>query len=329
MRDKAARGVAMRVPMLVAVLAIVAALLAGTVGGCGGSEPADQVTLQLNWYHEAEFVGYYVAAAKGFYEDQGLDVTILEGGPGAPAREQVLNGAATFAITSFAEQRDMVEAGQPAVAVMSAFQIPPLVIFSLVSSDIKQPVDLSGKRVGTTTNYWKNILRETLTAAGVDAATVTEVDVKPDQMPQLYEGTVDAWLGYAQDEPIRAQVAGYPVNTIFPADYGIGGYEGLLITLDSTVSQQPDLVKRFVQASYDGWRYALEHQDEAAKILDTWAPENGLEFQRLAVHAVAPLVDTPQVPVGWIDDARWQQLMGAAFAADRPGYTMQFSPATP
>ncbi len=270
-----------RVPALILALAIGLALVAGVAAGCGEAQPAADVTLQLNWYHEAEFVGYYVAAAKGFYEDQGLDVTILEGGPpSAPAREQLLNGAATFAICSFAEQRDLVMAGQPAVAVMSAFQIPPLVIFSLAGSDIRKPVDLAGKRVGTTTTYWKNILRETLTAAGVDPASVTTVDVTPDQMSLLYDGTVDAWLGYAQDEPIRAEVAGYPVDNIFPSDYGIGGYEGLLITLDSTVSQQPTLVKRFVQASYDGWRYALEHQNEAAEILETWAPE-----QRVRVPA--------------------------------------------
>ena len=315
-------------PTLAALVAL--ALFAGTAMGCGGSEPPDRVTLQLNWYHEAEFVGYYVAEVKGFYEAQGLDVTILEGGPpGDPARDTVLNGTATFAITSFAEQRDLVIAGQPTVAVMAAFQIPPLVIFALVEDDISQPADLVGKRVGTTTEYWKKVLRDTLTAAGVDPTTVTEVDVKPDQMSLLYDGSVQAWLGYAQDEPIRAEMDGHPVNNIFPADYGIGGYEGLLITLESTIAQQSGLVKRFVQASYEGWRYALEHQDEAAAILTTWAPDNGLEFQKLAVHAVAPLVDTPQVPVGWIDAARWQQLMGDDYATTRPGFTMQFSPVTP
>jgi len=324
-------GVAPRAAAAAFVVALaVVGLVAGVAAGCGGGEPADQVTLQLNWYHEAEFVGYYVADAKGFYDKQGLDVAILEGGPpGPPAREQVLSEAATFAITSFAEQRDMVAAGQPVVAVMAAFQIPPLVIFSLADSGIRGPADLAGRQVGTTTDYWKNVLRETLTAAGVDPAAVTEVDVTPDQMQLLYDGTVDAWLGYAQDEPIRAEVAGYPVNTIFPADYGIGGYEGLIITLESTISGQPDLVKRFVQASFEGWRYALEHQDEAAEILDAWAPDQGLEFQRLAVHSVAPLVDTPQVPVGWIDEARWQQLMGDDFDASRTGYTMQFSPVAP
>ncbi len=307
--------------------ALIAAVSLGLVA-CGPDDPKP-VSLQLNWFHEAEFVGYYVAEARGYYEREGLDVAILEGGPGTPAREKLLSGSVTFAITSFAEQRDMVVAGQPSVAVMSAFQIPPLVIFSLAKSGINEPADLVGKKVGTTTNYWKKVLRQTLAAAGVDAAQVAEVDVEPDQMQLLFDGTVDAWLGYAQDEPIRAQTAGFPVRSIYPADFGIGGYEGLLITREDTISTDPDVVRAFVKASYDGWLYAVEHADEAAQILAEWAPDSGLEFQRLAVRAVAPLVDVAQVSLGWIDLAHWQQLMGDDYDPGRPGFTMQFSPVAP
>jgi NitT/TauT family transport system substrate-binding protein len=112
-----------RVANMSGVLAFLSLVLL-FAGGCGGSDHA-KVTLQLNWYHDAEFVGYYVADAKGFYEAQGVEVTILEGGPDTPARDQVIHGAATFAITSFAEQRTLVADKQPVVAVMAAFQIPP------------------------------------------------------------------------------------------------------------------------------------------------------------------------------------------------------------
>jgi ABC-type nitrate/sulfonate/bicarbonate transport system substrate-binding protein len=308
-----------------AFVLIAAILLAG---GCGGSDNP-KVTLQLNWFNEAEFAGYYMADAQGFYTEQGLDVTILEGGPGTPARDQVLNGAATFGITSFAEQRTLVTDEQPVVAVMSAFQIPPLVIFSLEKEGIVEPADLVGRRVGVTTDYWMNVLEETLTAAGVDTSQVTRVDVEPLQMNMLYDGRVDAWLGYAQDEPIKAQIAGYPVTNIFPADFGVGGYEGLVITLQKTIETNPELVRRFVKASYDGWRYAVEHPDEAAEVLLKWAPDNTLEFHKLAVRSVAPLVDTPQVPVGWIDRGRWEQLMGDDWNPARPGFTMGFSPVQP
>ncbi len=66
---------------LAAVMAVL--LVAVAAAGCGGEKPLTKVTLQLNWLHEAEFAGYYAAQAKGFYKDQGLDVTIVEGGPGA------------------------------------------------------------------------------------------------------------------------------------------------------------------------------------------------------------------------------------------------------
>ena len=305
-------------------------LVAGPLlSGCDGNAAPAKVSLQLNWLHEAEFAGYYVAQAKGFYEDQGLDVTILEGGPGKPAKDGVLNGEVTFAVTSFAEQRDLVTSGAPSVAVMSAFQIPPLVIFSLETSGIGDPRDLAGKKVGVTTEYWRKVLRQTLEAAGADPTSVIEVKVEVNDLEKLYDGTVDAWLGYVQDEPIRAKVAGHPVVNMFPADFGIGGYEGLVIAAQSTLDSSPQMVEAFVAASVQGWRYAIEHPDEAAEILTDWAPDTTPAFQKLAVRAVAPLVDTPQVPIGWIDAGRWRQMMGEVYTPDQPGYTMQFSPVSP
>ena len=192
----------------------------------------------------------------------------------------MLDGRADFAISSFGEQRNAVAEDLPTVALMSAFQIPPLVIFSLAESGIASPADLAGKRVGVTTDYWKDVLDETLQAAGVKPSRVTAIPVEAGDLQPLYDGTVDAWLGYAQDEPIRAEVEGHRVRNVFPADYGVGGYEGLLLADRQTVEGAPELVRRFVQASQQGWRYAVEHPDEAARILLDWAPEPGLEFQR-------------------------------------------------
>ena len=310
----------------VALAVILACGLSGLLPGCGSSSAeTDKVTLQLNWFHEAEFVGYYIADAKGFYDAKELSVKILEGGPGDPAIDHVLDKSADFAISSFGEQRDLVAEKRPAVAVMAAFQIPPLVIFSLADSGIREPADLAGRRVGVTTDYWKGVLDETLKAAGVDRSKVTDVKVDAESLGPLYDHKVDAWLGYAQDEPIQAEMAGHPVTDIFPADYGVGGYEGLVVVHRDTIKDDPDLVQRFVRASQQGWRYAVEHPDEAAQILLKWAPDPGLEFQKLAVHAVGPLVDTPQAPIGWIDAERWQRLMGAGYDPERPGFTMSFS----
>jgi ABC-type nitrate/sulfonate/bicarbonate transport system substrate-binding protein len=319
-----------RVAGMICALVTVAGLAASLVA-CGGATPEQSdpsvrpVSLQLNWFHEAEFLGYYVADAQGFYRDNGLDVQIREGGPGKPAIDSALDGSADFAISSFGETRDAVVKREPIVAVMAGFQIPPLVIFSLADAGITKPADLAGRRVGVTTDYWRDVLDQTLMAANVKPSSVRKVAVRPEDLAALYDGKVDAWLGYAQDEPIKAEVAGHPVTTIFPADYGVGGYEGLLLVGKPVTRRDPDLVRRFVQASQRGWRYAVEHPDEAAGILLKWAPDAGLDFQKAAVRAVGPLVDAPQVPIGWIDAQRWRALMGEAFDPADPGYTMRFA----
>ena len=209
---------------------------------------------------------------------------------------------------------------------MAAFQIPPLVIFSLAESGIAKPADLAGRRVGVTTDYWKGVLDETLKAAGVDPSTVKTVKVDAEDLQALYDHRVDAWLGYAQDEPIQAEMAGHPVRTIFPADYGVGGYEGLVLVNDSTIKADPQLVRRFVRASQQGWRYAVEHPDEAAQILLKWAPQPGLAFQKLAVRAVGPLVDTPQAAIGWIDEAAVAPAHGCRLRPRPPGLHDELTP---
>ncbi len=72
------------------------------------------------------------------------------------------------------------------------------------------------------------------------------IKVEVNDLEKLYDGTVDAWLGYAQDEPIRATISGHPVNNIFPADFGVGGYEGLVIATQATIDASPEMVRAFV-----------------------------------------------------------------------------------
>jgi ABC-type nitrate/sulfonate/bicarbonate transport system substrate-binding protein len=265
-----------------------------------------------------------MADARGYYRDSNIVIDIKEGGPGIAARDFILDGRADFAIASFSEQKKLVDEGKSSIAVMSVFQIPPLVMFALEDSGIREPKDVAGKRVGIKNDYWRNIARETLANAGVDPSKMIEVDVDPGAQNLLYERKVDVWMGYAHDEPVIARVAGYKITNIYPADYGVGGYEGLLLTNEATFSQKPDMVARFVQASEKGLRYALEHPDEAAAVLIKWQPRDSLDYGKLAIRALIPLVDVPQAKIGWIDSQKWEQLMGKSYKTTNPGYTMQF-----
>jgi NitT/TauT family transport system substrate-binding protein len=296
-----------------------------TIAACAKPETAaEEVVLQTNWYHAPEFIGYYMADARGFYKESGLNVKILEGGPGIKACNRILDGKVDFAVATFDEQKTFIKDLKPSEAVMSVFQIPPLVMFSLADSGIKEPADMVGKKVGIKNSYWRNIARQTLTNAGIDPSGIIEVDVPVDAQAMLYNHEVDVWMGYAHDEPISARQAGYPIINIYPADYGVGGYEGLLLVNQTTLDTKSALIEKFVQASRKGLQYALEHPDLAAAEMIKWQPKHDLEFYKMAIRALIPLVDIPQTSVGGIDSKRWEQLLGEAYNPENIGFTMRF-----
>jgi len=304
------------------MLAILAACLPAMA--CKPAPPPDEVKLLLNWYHEAEFAGYYAAVERGFYKRQRITLEIQEGGPGIGTTVPLKNKEVDFAIATEDVQRRRMVAGDPTVTVLAAFQIPPTIFFSLAGSGIRTPADLVGRRVAVDSTYRHRLVQSLLRNAKVDPASVVEVEVEGNPIEKLFAGEVDVWFGFVHDEPVQARMAGHEVNLIFLADYGIGTYEGLLLTLQETIDTDPDLVARFVKATQEGWRYVVEHPDAAADIVAKWQPGETPEFHRLAVRALVSLVDTGQVPIGWIDEERWKTGMGDAYAPDRPGYSMAF-----
>jgi len=302
-------------------------LAGGLLTACKPSAPTpepDQVTLQLNWSHEAEFSGYYVAEAQGFYADENIAVTVHKGGIGIDPVQALLERTADLVILEFNEHQRAMGADAQATAVMATFQISPAVLFALSDSGIQRPRDLIGRRVAIKSEGWRRIIHNTLTNAGIDLAEIVEVDVEYDAIELLYNHEVDAWTGYVHDEPTEARLAGHDVNLIFPSDYGVGTYQGLLVVRQDTLDRNSDLVARFVRASLRGWQYAIEHPDEAAEVVGQWQPDYSLEFHQIAVRALVPFLDTGEVPIGWIDAGRWQMGMGTTFDPGRPGYTMQF-----
>ena len=113
----------------------------GGLAACRSISEPDEVTLQLNWTHEVEFVGYYVAEARGFYADENLAVTVYEGGIGVDEYQLLLDRQADFAVTSLANQRRGMLSGQPIVAVAAIFQIPPPVVFALAVARFHKTID--------------------------------------------------------------------------------------------------------------------------------------------------------------------------------------------
>jgi len=313
-----------------ALLALLAtALVLSACQGTATPAKRDSVKLQLNWVYATEFTGYFVAKDKGFYAEEGLDVEVIKGGPDAngailDAVKVLTDTTVEFAVLGFSER---LRTGDQGVTLAAMYQISPRVLFSLANSGIRTPMDLRGKRLPIKTAGWGRTIYGTIANVGVERSEVITMNVPSDAQDMLYKGEVDIWTGFVIDEAVKARLAGYDINLIFPADYAVGTYDGLLTTRTELLQSNPDLVERFVRASLRGWQYTIEHTDEAAEVLSKWEEGHDLTFYRAAEHALVPLIDTGQVPIGWIDAQRWQretETSGGKFNPAAPGYSMQF-----
>jgi NitT/TauT family transport system substrate-binding protein len=287
------------------------------------AEP-DSVSLQLNWVHTSDFTGFYVADAKGYYAEENLNVDIRPRDPDddVPPRQKLADGDADFAVLSMNRIRSLIEEGADPVGLSAAFQISPYVFFALEETGIQHPRDLVGKSVGIKSNSWRGRVHSTLEQVGIDPSEIVEVEVDFDAMEMLYDGEVDVWTGFINDEVVDARDHGYDVDLIFPADYAVGDYDGLITVLQENLDNDPALAQRFVRASLRGWEYAIQHPEEAGSIMAQWNDQHDVEFYQEAIHELVPLVDTGQVPIGWIDEARWQREMGDSYDAMAPNYNL-------
>jgi ABC-type nitrate/sulfonate/bicarbonate transport system substrate-binding protein len=265
-----------------------------------------------------------MAEAKGYYKQENLTVTFREGASDVNVPDELRSGRADLALMGLNTYAGEQAQGEPVVAVMVTFQNSPRVLFSLADSGIKKPQDMVGRKVGIKSVTWGNVINQMLTNAGVEPSKIITVPVKAAEMSKLYTGEVEVWSGFATSEPVEAQLAGHKVNIIYAADYGVGSYEELLVARQETVDQKSDVLARFVRATLKGWRYAIEHPDEAGEIIAQWQPKLSLDFHKLSMRALIPLVDTGKHPIGWIDAQRWRTALGKEYDPARPGYTMQF-----
>ena len=200
------------------------ALIVGT-GSCGPAASVaalTPVTVQLSWLHQAEFAGFYAAEQQGYFQDEGLDFSFIEGGPEVDFIAPVAEGRAEFGIAQPADVILARAAGKPLKSVAVIFQRSPIVFFSLADSGIIRPQDLIGKKIRTAVS-----IDQTL------AAMMAKQGISPDQYDVVYlpsdveqfaSGEVPVWGGFINVFVLEVQKAGHKINIISPDDYGIHFY---------------------------------------------------------------------------------------------------------
>lgn len=238
-----------------ALVAVAAALMT-----CA-APAAEKVSLRVSWLMNAQNAGYVMAKEKGFYAKEGLDVSIMPGGPNINSTTMVASGQNTFGTNDvsavlYGNAQDMNLA-----VVGACFQKSPAGVLSLAASGIRTPKDLEGKTLAYNEGGPWHYTRAMLAQAGVDMSKVRTVVAIGNEV--LMNGTVQAKTAFVVNEPIALELQGYPTATLAAADYGVNAYAEVVFAQAKTVSAKPELVRSFMRATAQGWDYALKNQDEA------------------------------------------------------------------
>lgn len=276
--------------------------------------PLEAVTLKLNWRHEAEFAGNYVAIEKGFYRENDLDVKIEEYSPdGQSAIDTVLSGKADFGIAGADEVLKARLDGKNIKSVAVIFKTNPAVAFALKSSGITSPKDFVGKTIGLERGINVDSLYfAMMSKLGIDRKKIKEVDIGYDAK-ELMDGKVDISTGWITNEPQLVLTAGYPVNTFLMADYGVNMYADTIVTSDKMIEENPRLVEKFVRGTLQGWQYTIEQEPEAVDITMKYARDTTRTHQAHVLAASIPLINTGTSRLGVMETSRWIQAQDILF----------------
>jgi len=264
------------------------------------------VTLQLNWFPEAEHGGYYAALVHGYFREAGLNVRILPGGPDSPVVQQVARGTADFGVVN-ADNILFGRAQQaPVVGVMAPLQISPRCLIVHESSKIRDFRDLKNMTLAMSpSNAFTHYLRKKL------PLTNCKVVPYPGNVAQFLIDKNYAQQGYVFSEPFVARKNGGDPRVLMLSDIGFNPYTSVLVTSDDLVEERPQWVEKIVSASIRGWKKYLESPEETNEYIHRVNPQMDLDILAYGARTLEPLVldQTAELEgIGTMSRARWQTL---------------------
>lgn len=264
----------------------------------------ETVRIQLKWYHQFQFAGYYAALEQGFFAEEGLEVELLERDSAKNNILQVHEGEAEYGVADSVLLLYQT-AGLGLRIVAPIFQESPNVLMTLASSGIETPQDLVGRRIRLYDNETDGFpLLAFLAEQDVLERGFTRQPFSPD-FELLARGESDAMHGYAGNEPYRLRELGYEVRLFHPAHYGIDLYGDMLFTTQREVEQRPERVAAMRRAVLKGWEYALDHKEEIARlILEKYSRRKSFAALMYEARATEQAVARFSVPLGTLDPGR-------------------------
>lgn len=318
--------------IIIAIIIVVGILIISYL--INAERELEEITVKLKWLHQAQFAGNYVANEKGFYVDQDLKVNLIPLSSEEGPIDAVINGKADFGITGASELIVAREKGLPVKAFAVIYKISPICAYALKESNITKPEDFVGKIVGLEDAAdIKMSYSAMMTNLGINRSQINEVTIGQDAT-ELLNGITDVSTGYIINEPHQAIEAGYGVNIISMADYGVNMYADVLFATEDTINNKPELVESFLRATLKGWEYVTEDKNkkEGVDIILKYAIDRTKSHEEYMLQSSIPLIYEDETTLGWMEKSEWEKIQDLLLEFDildeplniEDAYTMEF-----
>jgi NitT/TauT family transport system substrate-binding protein len=286
----------------------------------GTCETTTPVKLQLQWFTQAQFAGYFAAIEEGYYAAQCLDVTIVEGGVDIVPQQQLADGAVDFALSWVPKALASREAGANIVNIAQIFQRSGTLQVSFKDKNITSPADFAGKKIGNWGYGNEFEIFAALTKAGIDPATGVELVQQQFDMAALLAGDIDAAEAMTYNEYAQVLEAVNPeTGALYTADdFNVVSYEeegvGMLqdaiwASGDRLANEEGyrDTAVKFVAASIQGWAFCRDNAQACADIVVSKGSKLGASHQLWQMNEVNKLIWPAAGGAGVIDQAAWDR----------------------
>ena len=275
-----------------------------------GEQALREVTVLLDWVPNTNHTGMYVAIEKGFYQQEGLEVSIIQPAEGGPAG-LIAAGQGEFGV-SYQEQVTYARTARdplPVVAIAAIIQHNTSGFASPKEKGIERPGDFEDKKYGG----WGSPVEEAMIKALMenDQADFSKTEMITigaiDFFAAVREYVDYTWIYYGWDG-VAAELRGFPINFILLQDYApeLDFYTPVIITREQLLEREPELVRKFLKATEKGYQYSIKNPESAAQDLLKHAPEIDHE---LAIASQKYLADQYQADApywGVMETNRWQ-----------------------
>jgi diguanylate cyclase (GGDEF)-like protein len=290
-------------------LSLIALLFISMHAFSDNNEPSlKHVKVQLKWFHQYQFAGFYAAIEQGYFKEVGLYVELIEGGPTIDVTDTVTSGKAEFGIGNSSLLIDFNN-GADIVAIAALFQHSPSIILARRDESLRTVKDLEGRTLMGEIHTAE--LMSYLKMAGVE---INKIELVPhtgtvESLKHKKKNGIDATTAYISTEPFLATKFDIPHRIFNPRDLNIDFYGDTLFTSNDFATRHPKLVMAMRNGLVKGWEYALKNSDELVSIiLEKYQPKKDRLALSFESQAIIPLFASELVDIGFMSHRRWKDI---------------------